>query len=178
MKSVLDIQCSDCRSHLVAFLHGDVSPLLRRRVARHIDHCTACYSLYLQELDLMRDLKRTVPMIGQGHRPAFEAIWAEIQTDIVKPKRDLPRFHMRYGLAALALVMVFLVPLTLGNQNLTLASPPTQPIPLTQHATPKSTEPGTVETPVAVSFLTDESQATPEAPQGTTGPSLDVISTP
>lgn len=178
MKSVLDIQCGECRSHLVAFLHGDVSPLLRRRVARHLDHCMACYNLYLQELDLMRDLKRTVPKIGQGHQPKFDAIWSEIQIEITRPKRDLPRFHMRYGLAALALVLVFLVPLTMGNQNLTLASPPTQPIPLTQRATPKGTEPGAVETPVAVSFLTGESQVTPEAPQGTAGPSLDVISTP
>ena len=178
MKSILDIQCGECRSHLMAFLHGDVSPLLRRRVARHLDHCPACYSLYLQELDLMRDLKRNVPLIGQGHQPSFAAIWAEIQTDIVKPKPSLPRFHMRYGLAMLALVTVFLVPLTLGNQNLTLASPPTQPVPLTQPATPKGTEPGVLETPVAVSFLTDESQVTPEAPQGTAGPSLDVISTP
>ena len=178
MKSVLDIQCGECRSHLVAFLHGDVSPLLRRRVARHLDHCPACYSLYLQELDLMRDLKRNVPLIGQGHQPSFDAIWAAIQTDIVKPKPSLPRFHMRYGLAMLALVTVFLVPLTLGNQNLTLASPPTQPVPLTQPATPKGTEPGVLETPVAISFLTDESQVTPEAPQSTAGPSLDVISTP
>ncbi|MEO8606745.1 MAG: zf-HC2 domain-containing protein [Chloroflexota bacterium] len=178
MKSVFDIQCGECRSHLVAFLHGDVSPLLRRRVARHIDHCPACYSLYLQELDLMRDLKRHVPLIGKGHQPAFDAIWAEIQTDIVKPKPSLPQFHMRYGLAMLALIMIFLVPLTMGNQNLTLASPPTQPVPLAQHATPKGTEPGAVETPVAVSFLTGESQTTPEAPQSTAGPSLDVISTP
>jgi hypothetical protein len=134
--------------------------------------------LYLQELDLMRDLKRNVPLIGQGHHPAFDAIWAEIQTDIVKPKPSLPRFHMRYGLAMLALAMIFVVPLTMGNQNLTLASPPTQPVPLTQHATPNGTEPGAVETPVAVSFLTGESQSTPEAPQSTAGPSLDVISTP
>jgi hypothetical protein len=178
MKSLLDIQCGECRAHLVAFLHSDVSPLLRRRVARHLDHCPDCYRLYLQELDLMRDLKRNLPLIGRAHQPSFDAIWAEIQTDIVKPKPSLPRFHMRYGLAMLALVMTFLVPLTMGNQNLTLASPPTQPVPLTQHATPNGTEPGAVETPVAVSFLTDESQITPEAPQSTAGPSLDVISTP
>ena len=178
MKSVLDIQCGECRSHLVDFVHGDVSPLLRRRVARHLDHCPACYNLYLQELDLINDLKRNVPLIGKGHQPSFDAIWAEIQTDIVKPKPRMPQFHMRYGLAMLALVIVFLVPLTMGNQNLTLASPPTQPAPLAQHATPNGTEPGAVETPVAISFLTGESQVTPEAPQGTAGPSLDVISTP
>jgi hypothetical protein len=178
MKSVLDIQCGECRSHLAAFIQGDVSPLLRRRVARHIDHCPACYNLYLRELDLTRDLKRSVPLIGKGQQPAFDAIWSEIQSEIRGPKPGLPRFHMRYGLAMLALVIVFLVPLTMGNQRLTLASPPTQPVPLTQHATPNGTEPGAVETPVAVSFLTDESLVTPEAPQRTVGPSLDVISTP
>ncbi|MBZ0285978.1 MAG: zf-HC2 domain-containing protein [Anaerolineae bacterium] len=178
MKSVLDIQCGECRSHLAAFIQGDVSPLLRRRIARHIDHCPACYNVYLQELDLMRDLKRSVPLIGNGHQPSFDAIWSEIQSEIVKPKPGLPRFHMRYGLAMLALVMVFLVPLSMGNQHLTLASPPTQPSPLVQRATPNSTEPGAAETPVSVSFLTDESLVTPEAPQRTAGPSLDVISTP
>jgi hypothetical protein len=178
MKSVLSIHCGECRLHLVAFLHGDVSPLLRRQIARHIDHCPDCYGLYLQELDLMRDLKREVPRIGAGHQPRFDQVWAAIQQDIVKPKPSLPRFDMRYGLAMVALMLVFLVPLTMGNPKLAFASPPPQPIPLTQHATPSGTEPGAVETAVAISFLTDQSQVTPEAPQQTSGPSLDVISTP
>src|SRR5687767_15006149 len=144
MKSVLSIHCGECRLHLVAFLHGDVSPLLRRQVARHLDHCPDCYGLYLQELDLMRDLKREVPRIGAGHQPRFDQVWAAIQQDIVKP--SMPRFHMRYGLAMVALMLVSLVPLTMGNTKLAFASPPPQPIPLTQHATPSGTEPGTVET--------------------------------
>lgn len=178
MKSLLSIHCGECRSHLVAFLHGDVSPLLRRRVARHLDHCPACYELYRQELDLMRDLKREVPFIGAAHQPRFDQVWTAIQQDIVKPKSNMPRFHFHYGLAMMALVFVFLVPFTMGSQNFALASPPPQPIPLTQQATPSGTEPGTEETVVAISFLTDQSQVTPEAPQRTAGPSLDVISTP
>lgn len=178
MKSVLSINCGECRSHLVAFLHSDVSSLLRRQVSRHLDQCPACYGLYMQELDLMRDLKREVPHIGAAHQPRFDQVWAAIQQDIVKPKANMPRFDFRYGVAMVALMMVFLVPFTMGNQSLALASPPPQPLPLTQHATPSGTDPGIVETAVAVSFLTDESQVTPEAPQRTAGPSLDVISTP
>jgi anti-sigma factor RsiW len=178
MNSVLSINCGDCRSNLVAFLHGDVSPLLRRRVARHLDHCPSCYRLYLQELDLMRDLKHEMPLIGAGHQPNFDQVWAAIQHDILKPKRTVPRFHMRYGLAMLALVLVFLLPLTTGNQNLTLAAPPTQPAPLAEHATPSGTALGTTETAIAVPSQTDQSQVTPEAPQQTSGPSLDVIRTP
>ena len=104
MKSLLSIHCGECRSHLLAFLHGDVSPLLRRQVARHLDHCPACYELYRQELDLMRDLKREVPFIGATHQPRFDLVWAAIQQDIVKPKSAMPRFHFRYGLAMMALV--------------------------------------------------------------------------
>ena len=178
MKSLLSVHCGECRSHLVAFLHGDVSLLLRRQVARHLDHCPACYELYRQELDLMRDLKREVPFIGAMHQPRFDQVWAAIQQDIVKPKSAMPRFHFRYGLAMMALVFVFLVPFTMGSQNFALASPPTPPVPLTQQATLSGTEPGTEETAVAISFLTDQSQVTPEAPQQTAGPSLNVISTP
>jgi hypothetical protein len=179
MKSVLQITCGECRSHLVAFLLGDVSPLLRRRVARHLDHCEACYVLYLRELDLMRDLKHEVPLIGAGHQPHFDRIWAGIQQDVVKSKPIVPRFQVRYGIAMLALVLVFLVPMTMGNGNLAWAAPPTQPVPLTQHATPSGTAPGTEETTAPITlFSTDQSQVTPEAPQHVTGPSLDVINTP
>jgi len=178
MKSVLSINCGDCRANLVAFAHGDGSPLLRRRVARHLDHCMACYDLYRQELDLKRDLKREVPRIGAAHQPNFNQLWAAIQQDITKPRPSAPRFHMRYGLAVVALALVFLLPMTMGGQRMLLAAPPTQPIPLTQRATPSGTAPGALETPVAVYFLTDLSQVTPEAPQQTAGPSLVVISTP
>jgi hypothetical protein len=117
-------------------------------------------------------------LIGQGHQPHFDAIWSAIQTDIVAPKPNLPRFQMRYGLVMMALVLVFFVPLTMGNQNLTLASPPTQPAPLVAHATPSGTEPGTTETAAAVPLMTDQNQVTPEAPQRNTAPSPDVANTP
>lgn len=178
MKSVLHITCDECRLHVVSFLLGDVSPLLRRRVARHIDFCSSCYQVYRQDLDLMRDLKREVPRLGQGHHPQFDRVWLAIQNDIMKPKSDMPRFQMRYGLAVLALLLGFLLPLTMDNQNVMLASPPTQPAPLAELATPNGTEPGVLETAVAISYLTVHGQVTPEAPHQTSGPSLDVIRTP
>jgi len=178
MKSVLSINCGECRLHLMAFLHGDVSPLLRRRIARHLDHCTDCYRLYLQELDLERDLKHELPLIGVGHQSHFDQVWTAVQQDIVMPRSTAARFHLRYGLAMFALVLALIFPLTLGDQNLTLASPPTQPAPLTQQAMPSGTALGTTETAAAVPSQTDQSQVTPEAPQSTMAPSLDVIRTP
>jgi anti-sigma factor RsiW len=172
MKSVLHITCDDCQAHLLTYLHNDATPLMRRRVARHLDHCEACYTLYQQELQLMRELKRAVPHIGAGNSANFDRVWRGIQAEIRQPSG--PRFQMRYGLAMLALILVFLVPMTMGNQNLSLTALP-PPAPIAALVTPDLTAPSKETT---VALLLNEYQTTPEAPGGTTAPAVGLTSTP
>lgn len=173
MKSVLQITCDECRLHLADYLHNDTPPLLRRRISRHIDHCPACYALYSQELELMRELKGELPKIGAGDTASFNRVWAGIQAEIYQPTP--PRFQMRYGLAMLALILVFLVPMTMGNRNPVLADLPTPPQPISARLTPGITEPSITETTIAL--LTEDSQTTPEA-LGIAAPTVNVTSTP
>ncbi len=177
MKSVLNISCGECQTHLIAFVHGDGTPLMRRRISRHLDHCSVCYSHYRRELELKQQLSREVRLIGGTDQPDFTRVWVEIQTNMEAGKSPVPRLDVRYGLAMLGLMLAILAPLTLGNQNLPLEMPPTQPAPLVVHMTPNTTASTITETTVA--FLTDESQVTPEASQRTAGPSVqDVVNTP
>jgi hypothetical protein len=177
MKSVLKITCSECQTHLLAFLHHDVNPLLRRQLARHLDHCPRCYATYRSELDLMQNLAHELPLMGARNQPDFNAIWKSVQTEIQRPKPGIPQFQARYGLAMLVFALVLLLPLTLGNQNLSLSTPPTQPRPVIAHLPPSSTIPKVTETTIA--YLTNQSLSTPEAPHHAIGLlAADVVSTP
>jgi hypothetical protein len=176
MKSVLHISCDECQEQLLAFIHKTEAPLMRRRVSRHLDYCAACYALYLDELDLMRNLSRNIPLIGQQNRPDFAQVWNAVQADLQKPKLAVPQFQCRYGVAMFALVLVLLVPLMLGNHHLRLDELPTPPAPIT-HNTPNGTISKVTETTIA--FLTDFQQSTPEPRQHTAGPlQPDAVITP
>jgi hypothetical protein len=177
MKSVLKITCSECQTQLLAYLHHDVNPLLRRQIARHLDYCPRCYTAYRNELDLVQNLAHELPLMGVRNQPDFNAIWKSVQTEIQRPKPDFPQFQARYGLAMLVFALVLLLPLTLDNHNLSLSTPPTQPRPVTVHLTPNSTIPKVTETTIA--FLTNHPLSTPEAPHHAAGPlAADVVSTP
>jgi hypothetical protein len=145
---------------------------MRRRVARHLDHCETCYILYQQELDLMGELEGIVPQIGVGNGANFDRLWSDIQDEIRQP--SAPRFQMRYGLAMMALILVFLVPMTMGNQNLSLTTLP-PPAPIAALATPDLTAPSKQTT---VALLLNEYQTTPEAPVGTTAPAVSLTNIP
>lgn len=133
------LACKKCRTKLLAYVHHELAPLERRWISQHLDECETCYALYFQHQDMAQNLAQSVPLIGHGHQPALDRVWNAIQQDLVQPRHRVRTYPAHYGLAALAVTIMLLIPLTMGNQNLSLASPATQPSPLMQ-ATPSSTE--------------------------------------
>jgi anti-sigma factor RsiW len=165
------ITCRECQSHLVAYIHNELSPHLRRSVAYHLDDCPTCYTLYVQQRDLARDLQIAVPGIGRGEKPRFDRVWAAIQMDMEKPRRVSIFYRTRYGLALMAAALGLLFPWIISGQNVTLAAPPTQPAPLLAVQTAGVTAPVSQGTAIALSVTIGDGAATPEAqPDGAPAP--------
>ncbi len=169
------MRCKYCQSRLVAYIHNELPIKQRREVSRHLDNCETCYAVYLQQQDLAHDLANAVPSIGAGFKPDFSRVWVAMYNDSARSRSVSAPYSLHYGLVALVVTLLFLIPLTMGSNHITLASPPTQPAPLTLRATPGSTASNIEGTVVALQLSTE---VTPEAGQQTVGPSLDVANTP
>lgn len=116
--------CRYCRAHLDAYIAGELPPSARWRVAAHLDRCAACYAAYAQQREVVRELRRALPIIGRGHPPDFEYVWLNAQRELPRSSRD----SIQYGLAALLLVVLLVVPFTIGYHDIAAALP-TQPAP-------------------------------------------------
>jgi anti-sigma factor RsiW len=123
--------CRYCQFNLDAFLDGRLSPHARRRIARHIDQCPACYQAYIGRRELRRELQQSLALVGHNHQPDFARIWQSVQAEIPRP---LPRrTPFRFGLVALLLLLGLVLPLTLGNRDLGRVVP-SQPKPHTEES--------------------------------------------
>jgi anti-sigma factor RsiW len=153
-----NFNCRYCRAHLQAYIDGELSLKSRRRVSQHLDRCPACYSIYVQQRDLSRELRQSIPMVGQRGVPDFKQMWGAIQAELPQPQ---PRLNQaRYGLALLAFTLMLIVPFTMGHRDISLM-PPSPPAPqlLEKHETPDVTEPAAVAT--AAASITVESEMKP-----------------
>jgi anti-sigma factor RsiW len=122
--------CRYCEARLTAFIHGELPLKARRRIARHLDECPTCYARYLRRRDLADELSRHIPRIGQPERGQLQRVWSGIQAEMTPTPRALYlRRSPRYGLVTLVLLLVMLLPLTMGNQNVAFSSVPTQAFP-------------------------------------------------
>src|SRR5574342_236238 len=107
------LACKKCQSNLAAYLHRELPPVQRRKIARHLEACERCYRVYLQQQDLAQYLTRSVPLMGQGKQPGYNGVWTAIQQDLTHPRRTAPRSDpARYGFAALVATLMLLIPLT------------------------------------------------------------------
>jgi hypothetical protein len=128
-------------------------------MTQHIQACPMCYTVYIQQRDIQRDLAYYVPLIGQEKTPRYDKMWASIQADMSRPKQQ--QYHMRYGLAALMLMLALLLPWTMGQRTKAREALPTQPSPeLTVTRTPGVGGARVMGTLASVLFL---SIGTPEA---------------
>ncbi|MCB9453394.1 MAG: zf-HC2 domain-containing protein [Anaerolineaceae bacterium] len=140
-------------THLItAYIQGELPSIVRLRFARHLNTCETCYAAYRRELDLMQELTQTMPRIGAAQQPDFKRVWTAVEAELSQPtpRQRFAHFQTRYGLAALLFALALIVPLTMGNSEVTWASPPTQPAPhiVTSSRTP--TQPVAVGTAVAL----------------------------
>lgn len=118
------IACRYCRVHLDAYLSGELAPPARRRVAVHLDQCAACYAAYVQRREVARELRRSLPLVGYSKEPDFGQVWLRVQAEVPQGSSH----PVQYGLAALLLALMLLVPFTMGHRDVAAALP-TQPAP-------------------------------------------------
>lgn len=151
-----NFNCHYCQAHLQAYMDGELSPKVRRRVSQHLDRCPACYNVYAQRRDFSRELQQTLPLVGQQYAPNFKKMWGAIQSELPQPQ---PRMYQaRYGLALLAFTLMLIVPFTMGHRDMS-RMPPSPPAPDLLRETPDVTEPVAVAT-IAAS-ITVESELRP-----------------
>lgn len=125
-----DISCYTCRQRLDPYIDQRLSIGQRRQVAHHLDHCAACYVSYNQRRELRRELGYHLPQLGREHTTDFQRVWSAIQSELPLQPSSQTGFQMRFGLAAMMLMVLFLLPFTMGHQDVVRNTiPPTQPAP-------------------------------------------------
>lgn len=135
----MNFQCRYTRARMNAFIHGELHLKARRRIARHLDGCTACHDRYVQQREVADQLSRRIVYLGQPRTPQLNRMWSAIQLETVSPLSSPRRDPRRYGLIALLLLLVVLFPWTMGNQNVPFTVP-TQPVPSSSAtASPRNT---------------------------------------
>lgn len=119
-----------CKSRMVAFLNDELPPAARRRIARYIDECPDCYAEYIRQRDLQHRLSADMPRLAQPDARQLDSLWSRIQAEIQpSPPQARPvSFRMRYGLVAVALVFMLLLPMVFDDSQVTQAAI-TQPAP-------------------------------------------------
>lgn len=120
-----------CKSRMVAFINGELPPQSHQRVARFIDECPDCYTEYVRQRELRRNLLDQLQRFGQTSHSHLDRIWAAIQSDLspAKPQaRSSKDFHVRYGFVTLLLVLALTLPFLLTERHVTLSTV-TQPTP-------------------------------------------------
>ncbi len=128
--------CHDCRVHLDAYLHGELSGRVRRRVAQHLGECAACYADYVAHRNLSQDIEASVRRHGQPDARQMGRIWQSIQIDLNRPTPVVRRIDTRFTVAAFILMLTLLLPWSLDTQPVAHALPlPPQPA-VTQTSTP------------------------------------------
>lgn len=99
--------CRQCRKELSGYIQRVLSPSARRRVSAHLDTCPACYTVYVNERDVVRTLTQQVPMIGRADAPRLGKIWSAVQGEMARPRRSpLPPILKRYS-PIMVIVLVF-----------------------------------------------------------------------
>ena len=142
-----------CEARMVAFLNGELSAKARGRMARYIDECPDCFAEYVRQRDLHNELKRCLPGFGQPRPPQLNRIWGAVQEEMqTSPTPHLP-WHIRYGLATLALLLVLLLPVALLGDNVASAAMVTQPTPHDARSASAITSAPYLVTQVAVATL-------------------------
>ncbi|GAB4522299.1 MAG: hypothetical protein OHK0046_34730 [Anaerolineae bacterium] len=155
---------------MTAFIHNELPPEARRRVARYIDESPACYKVYIQQRALQQELSRSLPAFGQPAPQQLDQLWLSIQSDLFTPeRRRRPTLQLRYGLATFVLVMSFMLPMFWSENTITQAAS-TPPTPAEVVAASTTSAPGTnaLEATAASTRKFNHDVIRPEAvPQGT-----------
>lgn len=124
---------------MIAYLNRELRPSMRERMARHLDNCPTCYVRMMQESQFAAELQQEIPLVGSGYAPEFERVWMAFQRG--SSTSSSVTQSIRYGWAVLVVLVMLVIPMTMGAQRVTLASAPTQPSPIqiVHQSTPSGT---------------------------------------
>ena len=152
-----------CQAQLDAYLDGQLTAKARRRVGQHISRCESCYAEYVRRRDLRNDLQQTLPLVGQRNAPDFARVWQRVRRELPNPTYERRRYQARFGLAALMVMLILMLPFMMGHRDLPMILPPRPAPDLTQQGgTPPQIVPIAT---VAVSVIQGhETQAATELP--------------
>ena len=137
------LSCDEYKRYLPAYSDRELPPLLRRRVAMHLEKCESCYASYVRQREVSRELAQQVPLIGRADAPRLNKIWTAVQGEMAHPRRAaLRRIPARYPMAVIILVVGLLLPSfgfqALSQHQVAMALPappaPTEPIEKTSQA--------------------------------------------
>lgn len=110
-----------CKVHMAQYLSGELPDTTRRRVARYIDDCDACYNEYIQQRNLANKLERDLPTLGRPTKQSVDHMWATIQTELTQPTiqsniLNKPRHTTRLSYSLIMLMMAFMlmIPFAVG----------------------------------------------------------------
>ncbi|RMF78135.1 MAG: zf-HC2 domain-containing protein [Chloroflexi bacterium] len=128
------ISCYQCQSQLSHYVHDELSPLQRRKVAQHLTSCADCDRIYRTEKQIAQQLGSEMLFVGRGHVPDFATIWASVEHEVFKPKSQPARYSVRHGLVAIVLMLALMLPLMwLGRGTSSVLVQ--QPVPVIEAAT-------------------------------------------
>ncbi len=135
-----------CKSRMIAYLDGELSAVARRRVARYIDECPACYAEYRQQREMRREIDAALPAFGRPTDDQLQRIWSGIQAAITapepQPRLALPR--LQWGALMVVIGIMIVTPLMLSGPGVAPVVA-TQPVPAVRAVT------------TAIAAVTDES---------------------
>lgn len=101
-----------CKARLPAYIHGDLPPATRKRIARYLDASSACYAEYQRQRQLARDINALMPAPSARHVPTFDSIWSVVQAPADGAvRRTEKRQTVSYGLLMVLLLMALLAPM-------------------------------------------------------------------
>jgi len=118
-----------CKSRMVAYVNGELSPKLRRRMAWYIEQYPECYAEYRRQRELRHELTSQLPVVGIPQAGQLQRLWRVIEGEVSKPTPFITSLQqaMTYGLFVSALVWMVIMMTTLYPSDGTtlVITPPT-----------------------------------------------------
>lgn len=117
------LTCRECRELIPAYAQRELAAPVRHRVGVHLDSCPACSAVYRAQGDVTRDLRVTLPAIGQTDVRRLNGLWTAIQQEMGRPRRRTPPHPRRMSASAALMAVTLVLTLSLGANRLALALP-------------------------------------------------------
>ena len=127
---------------LTAYVHGELPDHLRQRVARHIQHCNACYTAMLRERDMTQLLAGQMPGLGARRPDQLALLLPDILAGAVASPEPSWSSWPGFGLVLGLVTFVVMALPVVATAQLPLREVPEQPAPhmIVPTATPELTD--------------------------------------